>query len=59
VSLALPVIEEVIRGIPYGVRMDVFVVEEIDWRIGMIQEYLSSMKCRPRFHGVASVKLDG
>jgi hypothetical protein len=36
VSLAPPVIEDLKRGTPYGARMDMFLVEEIDWRIGVI-----------------------
>src|SRR5260221_11420509 len=58
-SLVLPVREHTTRFIPYGARIDAFLVEEIDWRIAVIHGYLASRECRPRFHGVASVKPDG
>src|SRR5712691_1590151 len=59
VSLSLFVREEATRLVPNGVRIDAFVVDEMDWRTHEIHEYLSSRKCCPRFHDVASVKLDG
>jgi len=51
--------EEVTRLILYGARMDVWSVKKMDQRIGAIHAYLSSRKCRPCFHGVTSVRLDG
>jgi len=58
-SLTLPVRDEVTRLIPYGARIDVFLVDDMDWRISVIHGYLCSSACHLRFHGVANVKPDG
>jgi hypothetical protein len=51
-------IEDITRLLLYGARMDVFLVEKMDWRIGVIYECSPSRKSHPHFHGVASDKLD-
>ena len=55
VLLILPVRNEVTRLIPYGARIDAFLVDNIDWRISVIHGCLCSSACRLRFHGVANV----
>jgi hypothetical protein len=51
--------EAVTRFILNGARIDVFLVEEMNSRIGVIHKYLTSRECCPCFYGIASVKPDG
>ena len=47
------------RFCPYGARMDMFCVSEMQQRIGVIQVYLCSRVCWPCLHSVASVSVYG
>ena len=58
-SLVLPVRECTTRFVPYGARINMFSMEEMVWRMGMIHGYLASREHCLCFYDVASVKLDG
>jgi len=58
-SRSSSVVEKVMSGDPNGARIEAFSVIEMRSRMSVIHGYLSSIKCRPCFHAVARVNLEG